>query len=225
MGVLYNLLMPRRCHMNHDGFSPIDDRPLTSSPTRYCSPSYSETASGSYHTCLLNICRVGHVHIATSQRSLPGAGDQNKTNRAIEEAKDTKNDLLALFGTIVRARSVSYDDIFRDSDIVLKGAIHQSRLDAIKPRLDSAPLEDAATTTAIAGGSEKQERKDSDDDIAQIPIERKKAKSTRKVTVSVKAHEANGKLSASSMNPGDRPSLFEVARKVYLMVWTLAKVH
>ena len=273
--------------MNHDGFSPIDDRPLTSSPTRYCSPSYSETASGSYHTCLLNICRVGHVHIATSQRSLPGAGDQNKTNRAIEEAKDTKNDLLALFGTIFRARSVSYDDIFRDSDIVLKGAIYQSRLDAIEPRLDSAPLEDAATvvskprlgskslgdnptavqkkplsdtvkkrpaakppqeqqitssiskrneyatdaplpslrfpkrlvdrskcrqhgTTAIAGGSEKQERKDSDDDIAQIPIERQKA---------------NAKFSASGIKPGDQPSLFEVARKVYLMVWTLAKVH
>ena len=304
MGVLYNLLTPCRYHMNHDGFSPIDDRRLTSFSTRHCRPSYLETASSSYHTCLLNICRVGHVHSATSQRSLPGAGDQNKTNQANEKAKDTRNDLLALSGTtIVRARSVSYGDIFRVSGMVLKGSIHQSRLDAINPRLDLAPLEDVATVgriprlrskslgdnptavqrkplgdtleerqaakppqeqqmipsiskrdeyaadtpmpssrfskrlvdrskwrqhgiTAIAGGSEKREREDSDDDITQIPIERKKAKRrTLNVTVSIKAHDANGKFSASTMKPGDQPSLFDVARKAHLFLWTLAQVH
>ena len=303
MGVLYNFSMPCRCQLNHAGFSPIDDRSLLFS-TRYRSPSYSETASTLYHTCLLNICRVGNVHGATSQRSLPGTGDQTKTSKAIEKAKDTRKNLLALPATtILRARSVSYGDIFWDSDMVLKGSIHQSRLDPINSRLNSAPLEDAATvgskprlrskslgdnstavqrkslgdtikerqatrspqeqqiasstskrnesaadrplpssrlpkrlvdrpkwrqhgTTAIAGGSEKRKREDSDDDITQIPIERRKAKRrTLKVTVSVKAHEAKVKFSASAAKPGDQPSLFDVARKVYLMVWTIAVFH
>ena len=297
MGVLYNLLLPYRHHMYHDGFSPIDDRPLTSFSTRYRSPSYSETASRSCHTCLLNICRVGQVHNATSKGSLPGAGDQDRPNQAIEKAKDRRNDLLAFSGTTIgRARSVSYDDIFRDSDMVPRDSLHQSRPHAIKYRLDSAPLEDAAIvgskprlrskslvdnstavqrktmsdtakerqtakptqeeqvtssiskrneytadvpspsprslkrlvdrskwrqdgTTAIVGRYEKREREDSDDDITQIPIERKKAKRrTLKVAVSVKAHEANGKFSASTIKPGDHPSLFDVARMVYLMV-------
>ena len=283
--------------MNHDGFSPIDDRLPSSISTRYCSHSHSETALNSYHTGLLNICRIGQVYYAASQRSPPGAGDQNKTNQAIEKAKDTRNDLLAPSGTtIVRARSVSYDDIFRDSDTVLMGSMHESRLDAIKARLDSAPLEDALIvggkprlrskslgdsptaverkmlrdtvkerqtakppqeqqinfsiskrngyaadvplpssrspkrlvdrskwrqhgTTAIAGGSEKRKWEDSDVDITQIPIEHKKAKRrTLKVTVSVKAYEAEGKSSTSPAKPGDQSSLFDVARKVYLMV-------
>ena len=301
MGVLYNLSMPCRCHTNHAGFSPIDDRQLLFS-SRHRSPSYSETASSPYHTCLLNICRVGHVRDAISKQSLPGTGDHNKSNQGIVKAKDTKNDLLALSGTtIIRARSVSYDDIFWDSDMVLKGSVRQSRRDAIKSRLNA--VEDAATvgsrprlrskslgdnptaaqkkplsdivkgrpaanppqeqqiissiikrneyaadaplpssrfskrlvdrsksrkhgTTAIAGGSEKREREDSDDDITRIPILRKKAKRrTLKVTVSVKAHEAKVKFSASPAKLGDQPSLFDVARTVYLMIWTMAEVH
>ena len=302
MGVLPNLLMPCRCHINHDGFSPIDDLPLISFSSRYRSPSRSETASISYHTCLLIICRVGYVHDATSQRSLPGIGDQLKTNQAIEKASGTRENLLAVSATrIVRARSVSYDDISQNSDMVLKGSIRQSRRGSIKSRLNSVPLEDAATvgskprlrskslgdnptavqrplsdtvkgsqaadhpqeqqiipsiskrnkyaadtplpssrfskrlvdrsklrehgTTAIAGGFKKREREDSDDDITRIPIQRKKAKGrTLKVTVSVKAHDAKVKFSASLAKPADQPSLFDVARKVYLMIWSRAEV-
>ena len=295
MGVLYNLSTPCRCHMNDAGFTPIDDRALPFS-TRYRTPSFSETASSLHHTCLLNLCRVGIVHDATSQRSLPRTGDQTETSKAIEEAKDTRKSLLELPATtILRARSVSYGNLW-DSSLVLKGSVQQSRLDTIKSRLDSAPLEDAVTvgskprlrakslgdnptavprrplsdtvkdcqaaespkeqqmtssmakknecdanaplpssrfhkrlvdrskwrqhgTTAIAGGSGKREREDSDDDTTHIPIERKKAKRrTLKITVSVKAHETKVNFSASPAKPGDQPSLFDVARKIHLMI-------
>ena len=284
MGVLCNLSMPCRGNVDHDGFSTIDDRPQKLFSTRYRSPSYSETASSSYLTCLLNICRVGHVHNMTSQQSLPGTGDQIKTNEANEKGKDARNNLLALSASrIVRARSVSYDDIFWDSDIVPKGSIHQSRLNSApledaaavdsKPRLRSKSLGDKPKaverkplidtvkelqaakspqgqqrTSSIskrndyapdsllpssrfpkrlvdrskwrqhsaATTAKKRERENSDDDITQIPIEHKKARRrTLKITVSVKAHEAKVKFSASPAKPGDQPSLFDVARKVY----------
>ena len=297
MGVVYNLSKPCRCHMNNDGFCIVDDRSRISFSTRYRSASYSETASSLYHTCLLTICRVGHIHDATSQGSLPGTRDQLKTIQTIEKARDTSKDLLALSANrIVRARSVSYDDRFRDSAKALEGPIHQSRFDLVpsvesasidsKPQLRRKSLGDSPTavprkllidtvkerqaagipqeqqvissfsksndyaadvplpssrfsmrlvdrtkrrqhgTTAIAGKSEKREREDSDDDITQIPVERKKAKRrTLKVTVSVKAHEAKGEFSASPVKPGDQPSLFDVARRDYPISWTMAEAH
>ena len=129
MGVLYNSLMPPQCHMKHESFCIVDDRSSILFSTRYLNACYSKTASSFYHSFLLVICRVGHVHDASYPRSLPEFGDHINTNETNENTKSESNRPLApLTTSTIRGESISCDARNRKSINALTGPIHQSRL-------------------------------------------------------------------------------------------------
>lgn len=160
MGVLFNSPRTSQCHMSDDGFCIVDDRSCTSFGTKHRSTRYSRTASSLYHSFLVVICRVGHVHNANHHRSLPTTGDNKKTDEGSGKAEHTTDGPLALSTTAaVPGQSICCSAGTQESDNVLTSLIHKSRSDAkiqplgsliagdsanadSKPRIKSASLGD-----------------------------------------------------------------------------------
>ncbi len=138
MGALYSSSRPSHCHTNHDGFCIVDDRSCISFATKYRSTSYSKTACSLYHSFLLVICHVGHVHDASDEQCLPGIGDQVKTTEGSTKAKYNGGGLLVPSATTrVRGLSFSCGPGTSELDNIPTGSIHQSRIGARKEPLGS----------------------------------------------------------------------------------------
>ena len=129
MGVLYDSSRPPRCHMKLDSYCIVDDRSSISFATRYRNARYSKTASSLYHSFLLVVCRVGHVHDTTHPRSLPDFGDHASINVTNENSKSDSNQPLASLTTsTLGEESIGCDGRNQKSVNALSGPIHQSRL-------------------------------------------------------------------------------------------------
>ena len=126
MGVLYNSSTPSQCNCYHDSFCINDDRSCASFSTRRRSAYFSGTAPRLYHSFLLVLCRVGHVHHSSHQWSLQENGDKFKILERSKKGELKSDGTLALSGkTTIRKWPASCEArIWKSENPTL---IHQPR--------------------------------------------------------------------------------------------------
>ena len=145
MGVLYNSSIPSQCNVYHDSFCIVDDRSCASFSTRHRSAYYSGTALRLYHSFLLVICRVGHVHNTSRHWLLQGNGDEVKTLERSKKAEHKSDGTLALSGKMTTRRwPASCGAGTRKSEDLTP--IHHSRDGAREQPLDELAPGDAGHT-------------------------------------------------------------------------------
>ena len=131
--------------MNHDDELGVDDQSCVPFATEPRSAHSSRAESSSYHSLLLVLCRVGHIHYATRPKSLPHTGDQLKSVERTEKAEHESSGLATLSATTtVREGLVSCTPGTRKPKNTLAVSIYKSRLDNREQPLGSLAPEDAA---------------------------------------------------------------------------------